>query len=204
VVGSFEGRTHLFCDLRVRRECREETLGFPWISVERAGWSFPDVHAITAVALTRRPPQRDMPILRYAAEVPGQLVLYSRELPSPIYGRNPVAKLLEQPYPPPNESSRDRAARLAFLGSKGLFGKAAAKAWAARTASISLATYAAAPPIAVDSEDQARKRRLAEKGEQLALEEQERKRRMAWMGGKNLLGAEGRAAYVAARAAGKA
>jgi hypothetical protein len=79
-VGEFEGKPTLFADLHYRREFRQDALSHPRLSVERSGWSDPSLHAITAIALIRRPPERDLPFVPYQAErVPDQLVCYGRE-----------------------------------------------------------------------------------------------------------------------------
>ena len=83
-VGDMDGVPHLFADVHYRREFREDVLTHPRLSVERAAWVDPDQHTITAVALIRRPPERDLPHVPYQAETPpATLCCYARSFPLP-------------------------------------------------------------------------------------------------------------------------
>jgi hypothetical protein len=83
-VEDLNGVPHLFADLHCRVDQYDTAMSFPGLSVERVGWDDPETHEISAIALIRRRPERDLPSVPYEASTRGLcMVLYSRERPSP-------------------------------------------------------------------------------------------------------------------------
>lgn len=79
-----DGRPWLCCDLHYRRDLLGEASTYPNLSVERIDWRDPNSTRIDAVAILRREPERQVPLVPYQAERPLQatmLACYGRDVP---------------------------------------------------------------------------------------------------------------------------
>jgi hypothetical protein len=81
------GKPWLCADMHFRVDRLDEVSDYPNLSVERIGMDEPGEQSIRSVALLRRRPERDVPLVPYAAEPTTKLsVCYSREVPAPVRG----------------------------------------------------------------------------------------------------------------------
>jgi len=109
-VGELAGRPCLFGDLAIATQHYAEASSYPRLSIERVGFDDPGRTTVSAVALIRRRPERDLGVVAYSATGPAELtrVHYSRDV-----GSAPFVAIREAPA---ERTRRERQAKIDAIG----------------------------------------------------------------------------------------
>jgi hypothetical protein len=161
---------------------------YPRVSVERTGWDSPTTNTVHAVALIRRQPERQLPVVPYASTRRGALVCYARDMPAParptVQAMTTSRKGQRKPFTAA-ERQRFNSIIDEFIAG-GTICTPAARA-------DLLDTVEAQP---VDQRERALRALLGK----FARDPRARAERVAWQTARGLSGDEGRAAYAKAKA----